>query len=197
MTTWVETPSGGRGRGPRGLLRAWVEVLVRPRRFFRTGVAPGDQAPGLTFFVAVVLCAEATRYALEPGSYPSLPVSEPLAAIFLLSLVGALVAPLALHAVAALQTLALGLTVPDRAGVSQTVQVLAYATAPCAVAGLPVPALRVACAAYGAALLILGLSVVHETSLARAVAAGVIPAAAVFGYGFCGFASLAAIGSSI
>lgn len=197
MTTWVETPSGGRGRGPRGLLRAWVEVLVRPRRFFRTGVAPGDQAPGLTFFVAVVLCAEATRYALESGSYPNLPVSEPLAAIFLLSLVGALVAPLALHAVAALQTLALLLTVPDRAGVSQTVQVLAYATAPCAVAGLPVPELRVACAAYGTTLLILGLSVVHGTSLARAAAAGAIPAAVVFGYGFRGFASLAVIGSPV
>ena len=49
MTTWVENPTGGRDRGPRNLVRAWIEVLVRPQQFFRNGVAPGDQAPGLVF----------------------------------------------------------------------------------------------------------------------------------------------------
>lgn len=194
MTTWIEDPTGGRDRGPRALGRAWFEVMVRPRRFFRTGVAPGDQAPGLTFLLVVVACVEATRYALEADAYPSLSVAWPLEAAFWLSLVVLLVAPLSLHAVAAVQTLLLMATVPDRTGVSQTVQVLAYATAPCVFAGIPIPIVRVLCAAYGAVLLIVGLRVVHGTTLGRAVLAGAIPAALIFGYGFRGASALAALG---
>lgn len=189
MTTWVEEPEGGRARGLRGIGRAWLEVLVRPRRFFRTGVAPGDQAPGLTFFMVVVFCAEATRYATVPSAYPELSVAWPLAATFWLALVVLLVAPLALHAIAAVQTLCLMALVSDRAGISRTVQVIAYAAAPCALAGLPIPGLRVLCVAYGAGLLVLGLAVVHETSLLRAALAGAIPATALFGYGFRGIAA--------
>ncbi|MCU4740365.1 YIP1 family protein [Halobacteria archaeon AArc-m2/3/4] len=194
MTTWIENPEGGRDRGPRALARAWFEVLVRPRRFFRVGVSPGDQAPGLTFLVVVVCCAETTRYVLVPDAYPALPVSPTLAAAFWLSLVVLLVAPLALHFTAALQTLLLVPTVRDRAGISQTVQVLAYSTAPCVFAGVPVPELRVLCAGYGALLLILGLRIVHETSWIRAMLAGGLPAALVFGYGFRGFAALGDLG---
>ncbi|WP_254768384.1 YIP1 family protein [Salinilacihabitans rarus] len=186
MTRWIERPEGGRERGPRGLAGAWVEVLVRPRRFFRAGIAPGDQGPGLTFLVAVVLASEATRFLLVDGSYPSLPVSPALAAVFWLSLVALLVAPLALHFVSALQALLLAALVPERAGISRTVQVIAYSTAPCVVSGLPVPALRLVAAAYGATLLILGLRIVHGTSLPRAAAAGALPALLVFGYGFRG-----------
>ncbi|WP_276254050.1 YIP1 family protein [Halomontanus rarus] len=194
MTTWIENPEGGRDRGPRALARAWLEVLIRPRRFFRVGVSPGDQAPGLTFLMAVVCCAETTRYVLVPDTYPSLPVTPALAAVFWLSLVVLLVAPLSLHFTAALQTLLLVPTVPDRAGISQTVQVLAYSTAPCVFAGVPVPELRVLCAGYGAFLLLLGIRVVNETSWIRAILAGSVPAALVFGYGFRGFAALSDFG---
>lgn len=187
MTKWIENPEGGRDRGPRALARAWVEVLIRPGRFFRTGVAPGDQAPGLTFFMTVVLVAEATRYALVENAYPELPVVWPLEALFWLSLVVLLVAPLGLHAGAAVQTLLLLPTVRDRAGISQTVQVIAYSSAPCVFVGIPIPEVRVLCTAYSAVLLILGLFVVNGTSVLRAVAAGTIPAALVFGYGFRGF----------
>ena len=55
MTQWVEDVEGGRQRGLRGLAKAWIEVLVRPRRFFAEGIAPGDQGPGLTFAIAIVL----------------------------------------------------------------------------------------------------------------------------------------------
>lgn len=197
MTTWIEEPEGGRERGPQAIARAWLEVCVRPRRFFEVGVAPGDQAPGLAFFVVVVCCTEATRYLLVPGAYPDLGVAPPLAAAFWLGLVVLLVAPLGLHAAAAIQTLCLMALVPDRAGVSRTVQVIAYAAAPCALAGPPVAGLRLLCTAYGAALLIAGLAVVHDVSPVRAALAGAIPAALVFGYGFRGFAAAGDLGAAL
>lgn len=197
MTTWVENPRGGRDRGPRGLARAWVEVLVRPRRFFRNGVAPGDQAPGLAFAVAVALVYVGTLLGSGAATVPStLPViggTGALATAFVVLAVALVVAPGTLHLVAALQTILLLLVVPDRAGVSETVQTLAYATAPCAVAGLPVPELRAACALYGAGLLVVGLAEVHGTSLVRAAVAGALPAALVFGYAFGGARAIGAV----
>jgi hypothetical protein len=200
VTTWVERPEGGRERGARGLARAWVETVVRPRRFFRNGVAPGDQAPGLVFGVLVAALYAGTRFALEPGPVRLVArtpggeafvrtVPDPLA---LLAVV-VVVAPAALHLVSALQTVLLMLLVSDRAGVSETVQVVAYAAAPCALAGLPVPALRAVCAGYGAVLLVVGLAEVHGASLPRAAAAAAVPAALVFGAGFGGADAAAAL----
>jgi hypothetical protein len=172
-------------------------VLVRPRRFFSTGVTPGDQAPGLVFAAAVVLIEEATRFALVSGAFPTLG-GRPLAAgLLALAASAVLIAPLALHLVAALQTLLLIPFAAERGGVSETVQVLAYAAAPCALAGVPIPALRLACAGYGAALLAVGVAQVHEASLPRAAALAALPAALVFGYGFRGFAAAATLLGSL
>jgi hypothetical protein len=199
MTQWVEDPSGGRDRGPGALVRAWGEVLVRPRRFFRTGVAPGDQGPGLTFAAAVVLVEEATRFALVPDAFPVVAGQHLLSAVLWLAVAVVLVMPAALHLVAALETLvlvamaAVSDAATDRGGVGETVQVLAYSAAPCALAGGPVAPLRVACAAYGTVLLVLGLREVHGLSLPASVVAAVVPAAVVFGYGFRGFAALGAL----
>ena len=198
MTQWVETPSGGRERGPAGLLRAWVEVMVRPRRFFRNGVAPGDQAPGLVFAVAVALAHVAVRFAFDPGAVPVI-ANRPTASLAFALLVAALIAaPLALHLTAALQTIllialsALGV-VSERAGVSQTVQAVAYATAPCALSGAPVPIVQALAAAYGFALLAVGIATVHGLSLPRATVATALPGVLVFGYGFRGFAAVARV----
>ncbi|MFC6824861.1 YIP1 family protein [Halopelagius fulvigenes] len=193
MTTWVQNPEGGRERGPRGVARAWVEVLVRPRRFFRNGVAPGDQAPGLVFAVAVAVAYAAGLFAFVPGRLPALGGGPAVSAFVGLAFVALLVAPAVLHLTAALQTVLLIALVRDRGGVSETVQVLAYAAAPCVVAGLPVTGLRVACTAYGAALLVVGIAEVHGTTLPRAAAAAALPAALVFGYGFGGFGALEAL----
>lgn len=197
MTTWVERPAGGRDRGPRGLARAWIEVLVRPRRFFRNGVAPGDQAPGLVFGVVVALAYLAGLLGSGAASVPAdTPVVGGTGAVGLVAVtlaVALVVAPATLHLTAALQTLLLMLVVRDRAGVSETVQTVAYATAPCALAGLPVVELRALAAAYGAALLVVGLSEVHETGLGRATLAGAIPAALVFGAAFGGFDAVGAL----
>jgi hypothetical protein len=187
VTTWVENPRGGRDRGPRGLARAWVEVLVRPRRFFENGVAPGDQAPGLVFAVAVAVAYVALLAVLDPARFP---VTGALRGAVVVALVALLVAPAVLHLLAALQTLALLLLVRDRAGVSETVQVLAYAAAPCPLAAVPSPELTVACCLYGGALLVVGLATVHRTTVGRAVLAAVLPGGLLFGYGFGGAGAL-------
>lgn len=190
MTQWVENPSGGRERGPAALARAWLEVLVRPRRFFERGIAPGDQAPGLVFAITVVLIEEAIRFALVPGAAPVFGGRPALSALFGLALAGLFIAPAVLHLTAALQTVLLMVVVPDRAGTSETVQTIAYATAPCVLAGVPSPTLRALVATYGAGLFLLGLRMVHDTDFLRVLVAGAIPAALVFGYAFRGFAAM-------
>lgn len=203
MTTWVENPRGGRDRGPRGVARAWVEVLIHPRRFFRVGVAPGDQAPGLVFGVLVALAYVGGLLAFSPGAVvgsqfvPLVAESRPVTVALVLLVVGLFVAPATLHLVAALHTVTLLLTVRDRAGVSETVQVLAYAAAPCALAGAPVAPLRAVCAAYGAVLLVVGVSEIHDTSLARAAVAAALPALVLFGYAFGGVDALATLASPV
>ena len=186
MTTWVENPTGGRDRGPRGLARAWIEVLVRPRQFFHNGVAPGDQAPGLVFAVAVAVVYTVGLFAFVPARIPSFALGPGVSAAIALALVAVVIAPATLHLTAALQTVVLILTVPDRAGVSETVQVVAYAAAPCVIAGVPVPAVRAGCALYAGALLVVGLRAVHGTTTTRAVLAGSIPGTLLFGTAFGG-----------
>ena len=195
VTTWVETPGEGRERGPLGIARAWVDVLVRPRGFFRTGVVPGDQAPGLVFAVVVAFAFVATRFLLVPGSVPAIQGGPVLSATLALLAVSLLIAPATLHLTAAIQTLLLIALVRNRAGVSETVQTIAYATAPCALAGIPVPGLRAVCAGYGAFLLVVGIAEVHETSLSRAAIAAAVPASLVFGYAFGGFGAVVSLAS--
>ena len=192
MTQWVENPTGGRDRGPRAIARAWVELIVRPRRFFRTGVAPGDQAPGLVFAMGVVLVASLLRLAVAGETifgtaYPTLGSRRLLSIALVIALIVTLVTPLVLHLVAALQTLLLIPLAPDRAGVSETVQVIAYATAPCVFVGLPSAPLLVLATGYGTVLLVIGTGELHGLALSRAAVLSAIPAAIVFGLGFGGF----------
>ncbi|WP_267640204.1 YIP1 family protein [Haloarchaeobius amylolyticus] len=187
MTQWTENPEGGRDRGPVALARAWVEVVVRPTRFFETGVAPGDQAPGLVFAMVVVLFEEAIRFALVPDAYPVVAGSEALSATLWLALAVLLVTPAALHLIAALQTLILMPLASRRAGVSETVQVVGYASAPCLFAGVPDPRLRALLGIWAGTLLVLGLMVRHDLHWKRAALAGAIPASLAFGLGFRAF----------
>ncbi|MFC7201942.1 YIP1 family protein [Haloferax namakaokahaiae] len=187
MTTWVETPQEGRDRGVTGLLRAWVAVVASPREFFRTGVAPGDQAPGLLFAISVTLVYQGLQYALVPATIPAIEGGTVLSALVALLVIALFVAPAVLHLTAAIQTVMLLPLVSRRAGVSETVQVVAYAAAPCVFAGLPIPGARLACTLYGAALLVVGIREVHQTSFPKAALAAAVPAGIVFGYGFGGF----------
>lgn len=171
------------------MARAWLAVLTSPRRFFRAGVAPADQAPGLFFLMAVVFVAEGSRYLLTPGAAPAPGGREIAGPILALALTVVFVAPVALHLLVALQTVILWVFVPDRAGVSETVQVMAYASAPCLLAGIPSPTIQMVVTAYASVLLAVGISVVHETSYWRAAPAAALPAAMGFGYGFRGFSA--------
>lgn len=192
------TPAGtGRDRGPLGLARAWVEVLLHPRRFFRTRVVAGEQAPGLFFALSVVAVEEATRFALVDGAVPVMAGPPALSFALALGVAVLLVAPAALHLVAAVATLALAVLAEQRAGVSQTVQVVGYATAPCALAGLPIPELRLICVGYGTVLLVVGLAEVHRLDTGRAALAAAVPAVLTFGVAFRGFGAAAALAGRV
>ena len=193
MTQWVENPEGGRDRGPVAVVRAWAEVLVRPRRLFRSAVAPADQAPGLVFASSVVFVEELSRVATGTAAYPVLGNRPTASVLFWFAIATVLVAPAGLHLLAALQTVVLIPFTGERAGVSETVQTLAYAGAPCVFAGLPYPTLRLLAAAYGAVLLVVGTSEVHDLSLPAAAALSAVPSALLFGYAFRGFASFSAV----
>lgn len=193
MTQWVEQTGRGRKRGPSGLVRAWLQVIGTPWRFFDRGVAPGDQAPGLVFLAVVVAIEEASRYAFVAGAAPVVGDRPVASAAFALMVAVVLIAPIGLHLLGAIQTVLLWPVTEDRAGVSETVQVLAYATAPCVFAGIPFPALTVLATAYGTALLFVGLAMVHDLEYHAAILAGAIPAALLFGVAFGGFDAISAL----
>ncbi|WP_238479787.1 YIP1 family protein [Natranaeroarchaeum sulfidigenes] len=172
------------------LLKAVPGVLLTPRRFFRTGILPGEQAPGLLFAMGVVLVSETLRLSLVRDPLPVFDGSSVLSAVLWLSIVVLFVTPAALHLLAALQTVLLIPVANDRAGVSETVQVLAYSSAPCLLAGIPIPALRVFVGVYATVLLVLGLSEIHDISFERSLLVGSLPAALAFGYGFRAFDAL-------
>lgn len=183
MTTWVE-PEGGRERGVEGLAKSFTQVLLNPLTFFDEAVSPGDQAPGLVFGMAVVLVAAATRLALNPGDALAFPAAAWVRVALTVALVVMLVTPAAIHALSALQTLALVAVAPSRAGVSETVQLIAYAAAPCVVAGLGVPAVTALAGLWAFALLVVGTRVVHDLSWPRAAIAAFAPGVLAFGTGF-------------
>lgn len=196
VTQWVDEPTGGRRRGPRGIGRAWLEVQLRPRRFFSHGVAPGDQAAALTFAIAVTVAAVGGRLLIAPASLSGYaPVaaatgSAVLTATVVLGVGAVLLAPTVLHLGAALATLSLLPLVEDRAGVSETVQVTAYAAAPGVFVAVPRPAVQAVAFAYACVLYAVGLAVVHETTWLRAALAAALPALFVFGFAFGGVAAV-------
>lgn len=180
MTTWIETPEGGRDRGGRALARAWVEVLVRPRRFFRAAVSPADQAPGLTFAMAVTAASIGGMFLVSPDLPPAVAGSRLAGGLVVLGFLVLFVAPVSLHLAAAVGTVGLVAVAPDRAGVSETVQLVGYSTAPLALAWIPVAVadLPVAWAVtgalgYAAGLLVVGIATRHRTGPVRAVVAAV------------------------
>jgi len=194
VTQWAEQTDRGRDRGPLAMALAWVQVLARPRQFFRQKVAPGDQAPGLTFAAAVVLLGESSRIALAGGQYPVISGQPTASAVLWVLFVTVLVAPAGIHLVAALQTVILIASVEDRAGVSETVQVLCYALAPCVFVGAPDVWVKSLVVLWGAGLLVVGIATVHDVPVLLAVVVTAVPGLLVFGYGFGGVDALLTAG---
>lgn len=191
MTQWVENPSSGRERGPRGIFRAWTELLVRPHRFFARGVAPGDQGPGITFAIVVVMIAEGSRILAFGGEFPVLGNQPVASGIVWLLILGVLVVPAGVHLIAALQTVVLAVADEGEGGVSETVQVICYALAPAVFLGIPNVWLRSLLVLWGGALIVVGMAVVHDIRIRRAVPIAAVSAVFVFGYGFSGSVALA------
>lgn len=188
MTTWVE-PRDGRRRGPLGVLQAWVQVVRHPKRFFEEAVSPGDQGPGLAFAMLVVLVEESTRLYLVPSARPTVSGSSVIGSMLFVAITALLIAPLALHAFAALETVIL-LAAPSRGGVSETVQVLAYASAPCVFVGLPSPEIRVLAGLWTTLLLVVGFRVVHDLPYPLAAVFPLPVAILGVGYGFRWFGAV-------
>ncbi|AUX08000.1 hypothetical protein AArcSl_0346 [Halalkaliarchaeum desulfuricum] len=182
MTTWIDTPEGGRDRGPRALVRAWIEVLVRPRRFFVSAIAPADQAPALFFAMAVAATSIGGLFLAVPSLPPTVAGSPLVGGAVLGGFLVLLVTPVTLHLTAAIGTIVLVVLAPDRGGVSETVQLVGYASAPLALVSVPVALVGVPVAtavwagmAYAAGLLIVGIATRHRTGTVRAVLAAVPP----------------------
>ena len=178
MTTLIDTPQGGRNRGPRALVRAWIEVLVRPRRFFERAIAPADQAPALFFVMAVTATSVGGLFLAVPGLVPTVGDSTLAGGAVVGGILVLLVTPVTLHLTAAIGTIALLVLAPDRGGVSETVQLVGYASAPLALVPIPVALAGVSVAtaawvgiAYAAALLTVGIATRHRTGPIRAVLA--------------------------
>lgn len=175
------------------LLRSWLRVLVSPRRFFRERVVPRDQAPGLLFAMGVVLVAESTRVAFGTAGQAAPDARSALLSVFWIVAAVLFATPAALHLLAALQTALLIPLAPDRGGVSETVQLLAYAAAPCALAGVPIAEVRALVGLYAAALLAIGLSEVHRLPPGRSALVGAVPAFLGYGLGFRTFDAITAL----
>jgi len=192
VTSRTVDPTDGRPRGPRGIARTWIEVLARPQRAFANAITPGDQAPALTFAVAVVAAFSLGLIATDPGAVPTVvPSSRALSGLVVFVVVVALGAPVGLHLTAAVATVAVMVasldgffSLRDRGGVSETVQAVAYASSPMALAGPPIPELRVVCGAYAAVLLFVGFRAVHGLGPIRTAVAALPPAVLGYGVGY-------------
>ena len=197
MTQWVENPELGRERGPAAIARAWVEILLQPSTFFREKIAPGDQAPGLTFAGTMVFFAEVVRLATTADAYPVWAGQPAASALLWILVVMVLVTPAGIHLTAALQTVILIGGTDDRAGVSETVQVICYALAPLAFLGVPSVWVKAAVVLWAASLFAYGLATVHDIWLPKAGGLAAIPALVLLGYGFGGNAAVVAAGERI
>jgi hypothetical protein len=151
----------------------------------------------LVFAALVVLLEEASRVAVVklalptgPFPYPSIGSFTPGVTVLALLAIIIFVVPATVHLTAAIQTLLLVPVADERGGISETVQLMCYSMAPCVLAGLPFPEVRLAVTAWGAGMYILGTSVVHRIRIPVASLVGALPAAILFGYGFRGFAAV-------
>lgn len=182
MTTWVERSSAGRDRGMRGIARAWVGVMIRPRQFFQTATAPADQAPALTFAMFVTGISVLGLLLTNPGLSPVVSGSRIGGGLLIWTLLVLVVTPVTLHLTAAIGTLPLLVLAPERAGISETVQLIGYSSAPIALAWVPgllvntsFDVVVAGLFGYSLALLVIGVASVHRTGIVRAFLAAFPP----------------------
>ena len=189
-TRWIERSGENELPSPEGLARAWVGLIVRPRQFFREGIEPGRHLPALAFAMLVVAVSETLRLALVTDAHPVFEGLVLPSALLWLAVAVLVVTPVVLALVTAVQTLLLKPFVEDPGDPTETAQIVAYATAPCVLAGAPIPELTALVAIWGTILLAIGVSEIHGPWFEPALALSAIPSAIVFGFGFRGFSAV-------
>lgn len=172
------------------LIGTWIAVVGRPHRFFRNSIDRGEQSGALLFVAAVVLTTLVFRIGFGTLTLPTIGTSPLLSSILWIGVLVVLVTPLLLHLLAAVQTVLLIGLAPNRAGISETVQILAYAAAPCIFTGFGHVGLTLIACGYALGLVVYGTAVVHDCGWLRAAIAGGTPAVMALGIGFGGFAAL-------
>ena len=190
VTGWIERSGNGDLPSPEGLARAWVGLITRPRQFFREDVEPDRHLPALAFAMLVVAISETLRLALVPDAHPVFGgLAVPSALLWLVAVV-LVVTPIVLALVTAVQTLLVKAFVDDPGDPTETAQIVAYATAPCVLAGVPIPEVTALVVIWGTVLLAIGVSEVHGPWFEPALALSAIPSAIVFGFGFRGIGAV-------
>ena len=169
----------------------WLEVVVRPRRFFRRTVQANDQAPAVYHIILLGAATAALRLSVGPTEMTGMGGSTVLGTLVWIVVTAIFIAPVGLHLAAAVATVMLMMTAPDRAGISMTVQVWAYAATPVVLTGVGSPPLTVAALALGAGLTVIGTAEVHALSPIRGLVATALPVGIVYGVGLGGFAAIA------
>ncbi|MFB6186403.1 MAG: YIP1 family protein, partial [Halobacteriaceae archaeon] len=162
----------------------WVGVMQNPRKFFERVIIPGDQAPGLTFAMTVTGIYLLSLVTFRTAPILSNAIQSVLSGVVLIGIFIAIITPLVIHLLAAIQTVLLMVFIADRGSVSETVQLICYAAAPGIFMGIPILLVQIAAGVYGISLYIIGVRVVHNVSFSKAIIVGIVPASILFGYGF-------------
>jgi hypothetical protein len=165
------------------LIDTWLKVMTKPRLFFREMMGESGQGEGLVFVMVLATVEEGSRLIWIGSEY----------IIIILGITVFIATPILLHIVAAIQTILLRFVKKDRNGMSLTVKVICYSLSPCIFMGLTVPFLRVICAVYGWAILVIGIKEAHGVSMRNALLVTAIPSIIIFGYMLRGLLSIEAL----
>ena len=162
--------------------------LLRPRQFFATAVRAHDQAPAVYHIIVIGVITATLRLALGP--VPGVGGSPLVGAVVWIAVTGLFIAPVTLHLAAAVATVMLIIAAPDRAGISMTVQVWAYAATPVVLTAAGHPVLTIIGVGAAAGLTVIGTAEVHRLSVPRASIAAAVPIVIVYGIGLGGISAL-------
>ena len=162
----------------------WIVIMFFPWRGFTHRIRPRDQSLGIVFAMLMVGLWAVISLLMGTFSHPVIGGISWLSALIWMSLLVIVVVPVAIHLLAAVATVILIILAPRRQGVSETVQVIAFATAPVPFLGIDLIGVQAVAALYGVGLMWYGMRVVHRMSLERALLVVALPAYILFAMGF-------------
>lgn len=175
--TWLQTKV-------RDFTVLWIVAMFFPWRCFTERVRPRDQSLGIVFAMVMVTLWAVISILIGTFSHPVIGGVAWLSAIIWLSLLVIVVTPVAIHLLAAIATVVLITVAPNRQGVSETVQVIAFATAPVPLLGIDLIGVQAVAALYGFGLMWYGVRKVHRLSIERSLLVVAIPGYILFAMGF-------------